>query len=106
VPEAALNVGYQIRERTRLFVGYTFLYFSDVARPGNQIDRTINPTQTNFANAVGFPPPAGQPAPLFNLHQSDFWAQGINFGVPFRYLSRPNCRRIAKSIALLVVGSW
>jgi hypothetical protein len=84
VPEGTFNVGYQIRERTRVFVGYTFLYINEVARPGNQIDRTINPTQTNFANAAGVTP-SGPAAPLFNLHQSDFWAQGINFGLEFRY---------------------
>src|SRR5208282_1869828 len=48
VPEGIFQVGYQVSSRLRLFVGYDFLYLSDVARPGNQIDHTINPTQLPF----------------------------------------------------------
>jgi hypothetical protein len=84
IPEGTINVGYQLRDRARVYVGYTFLYVSDLARPGNQIDPTINTTRTNFANAAGIPP-VGPARPAFNLNQSDFWAQGINFGIEFRF---------------------
>jgi hypothetical protein len=84
VPEVNLNVGYKVTDRTRVHVGYTFLYVSDVARPGNQIDRVINPTQTNFANTVGLvPTPPARPE--FNFNHSDFWAHGINFGIELRF---------------------
>ena len=57
-----------------------FLFLSNVARPGNQIDRTVNTTQL-----FGTPPVVGpaRPAPLFN--QSDFWAQGVNVGLEFHW---------------------
>jgi hypothetical protein len=71
VPEAGINLGYQLRENVAVNVGYTFLYVSDVVRPGSQIDRQVN-FQTN-----------DHPRVLF--HQSDFWAQGINVGLQFRY---------------------
>src|SRR5262249_7260302 len=45
VPELNLSVGWQPRDWLTLTVGYNFLYLSDVLRPGDQIDRTINPTQ-------------------------------------------------------------
>jgi hypothetical protein len=85
VPEIGINVGYQICRGVQAFVGYTFLYWSDVARPGDQINRTINSTLIpasrtfNMANAMG---PA---EPSFSFQRTDFWAQGVNFGLAFRF---------------------
>src|SRR4029077_16077599 len=42
VPEAQLNFGWQVRPWMRVNVGYTFLYWSNVLRPGAQIDRSVN----------------------------------------------------------------
>jgi hypothetical protein len=55
-------------------------YVSNVIRPANQIDPTANTTQL-----LGTPPLFGpaRPMPLFN--QTDFWAQGITFGLEFRW---------------------
>jgi hypothetical protein len=84
IPEAGLTVGYDVSRRLRVFAGYTFLYVSDVARAGNQIDRGLNATQI-----VGIAGPgavlAGPPRPTVDLRDSDLWAQGINFGVQFKY---------------------
>jgi hypothetical protein len=91
VPEVGVNVGYRIGEWLRLSVGYSFLYLSNVARPGDQIDRSINVTRTGVAdalNAAGLPilgPPTGPPRPAFAVQETSYWAQGINFGVEFRY---------------------
>ena len=46
LPEIAVNAGYKITPQARLFVSYAFLYVSNVVRPGEQINRNINPTQT------------------------------------------------------------
>jgi hypothetical protein len=48
VPEIGLNVGYDLTGWMTAFFGYTFLYTNNVARPGNQIDRSINPIQSPF----------------------------------------------------------
>jgi hypothetical protein len=78
-PEVGVNVGYQLTDHLRAFVGYDFLYLSSVVRPGNQVDFAVNSNQLA-------PPLAGGPArPAFAFHGSDFWAQGINFGLEFRY---------------------
>jgi hypothetical protein len=83
VPETSVNVGWQITPRLSANVGYSFLYWSDVLRPGNQIDRDINPalppTSQLFGNGKG------EARPGFTFRASDFWAQGINFGLAFRY---------------------
>ena len=81
VPEVGINVGYQITDWLRAYAGYNFLYWSSVARPGDQIDRVVNPTQI-----AGSPVPftgALRPAPL--LKSTDFWAQGLSLGLEFRY---------------------
>ncbi len=83
VPEVGVNVGYRIFECLRAYVGYTFIYWSDVARPGDQIDRRVNPAAlptSLFAGIAGGP---ARPAPIFN--DTGFWAQGVNFGLEFRY---------------------
>jgi hypothetical protein len=79
VPEMGLNVGYQLTEGLRFFVGYTFIYWSNVFRPGDQIDRVIDTTQLPPA------PPNGQARPMVPLKSRDFWAQGMNFGLEYRY---------------------
>jgi hypothetical protein len=83
VPEVNLNVGFRFTERLRAFVGYTFLYWSNVTRPGNQIDRGLNLTQVPTSQLFGTA--AGPARPVFPLATTDFWAQGLSFGLEVRY---------------------
>jgi len=84
VPEANVNVGFDLSAAIRIFAGYSFLYMSDVARPGNQIDRTLNFSQSQNL-ALGFGALTGPARPAFSAGESGFWAQGLNFGLQFRY---------------------
>jgi hypothetical protein len=83
VPEIGINVGYQISAHLRVFVGYTFLYCSDVVRPGDEINRTVNPTLVPSSRTFG--QPLGPAEPSFSLQRTDFWAQGANFGLEFHF---------------------
>jgi hypothetical protein len=90
VPEVGVNIGYKFTDHLRGFVGYNFLYWSNVARPGDQIDLRVNPSQ--LPHLMGSPPvptPGTLVGPAFPTLQSikdrDFWAQGVNFGLEFRY---------------------
>lgn len=85
VPEIGLNGGYEVTKWMTIFLGYTFLYTNNVVRPGNQIDRGINPTQN--ASFAGTPPTplVGPARPAFQSHGSSFWAQGLNVGVTVRF---------------------
>ena len=85
VPEVAINAGWRLTSSLALVAGYTFLYVNNVARPGNQIDRTINPT--GLASFTGDPPapPSGPARPAFRFNGSDFWAQGVNVGLVFDF---------------------
>lgn len=79
IPELGMNVGYDLTERLRLTCGYTFLYFSQVARPSDQIDLNVNTSQALGGELSGIP------APEFHFISTDYWAQGLNFGLDYRY---------------------
>jgi hypothetical protein len=85
VPEITLNVGYQVTDHFRAFVGYNFLYWSSVVRPGQQIDRVLDETLIPNFNIINPVPPAGQNRPAMPFEKSDFWAQGLNVGFELRY---------------------
>jgi hypothetical protein len=82
VPEVGVKVGYRVTDWCRAYVGYNFLYLSDVMRPGDQIDLRLNTAQIP---RFGQPPalPIGPPSVPFR--QTDFWAQGVNFGLQFTW---------------------
>lgn len=81
IPEMGVNLGYQLTPRLSGVVGYTMIYFPNVVRPGDMIDRTINPNLFP-AEAVPF---TGPLRPEFVWRTSDYWAQGLNFGVDYRW---------------------
>ena len=85
VPEIDLTASYHFSEHVRIFAGYDFLYWTNVIRPGQQIDRTLDETQIPNFDTPGTIAPAGQNRPAVLFHQSDFWAQGLNLGLEFRY---------------------
>lgn len=85
VPELHCHWGYQLFPRTRVFLGYNFLFWSNVIRPGSEIDRVIDVSRVpNFAPPGLFPPivPA-RPRPQF--YQTGIWAQGLDLGLEFRF---------------------
>jgi opacity protein-like surface antigen len=85
VPEVGLTLGYQITRRISVFAGYTFLYVSNVLRAPGQVNRTINPVGVP---AITGDPPGPRPGPAqpsFKFQSSDFWAQGLNFGLALRF---------------------
>jgi len=84
VPEVSLRVGWRPFDWLSASVGYSFLYISSVARPGDQIDHFINPTQSpSFFSNIG--PLVGSPRPAFLARDSAFWAHGLSFSAEFLY---------------------
>jgi hypothetical protein len=83
VPEAIFKVGMKLGDRGRVYFGYNFLYLSDAVRPGDQIDRTLNPTQIPLlGRGVPYTGP-DRPQPM--LTRSDFWTQGFMIGLETRF---------------------
>jgi hypothetical protein len=82
VPELEIRVGYRFGSHLSAFLGYNYLYWTDVARPGNQRLPVVNTTQVPTSVDFTGPSPGAAP-PVFK--SSDYWAQGINFGVEVRF---------------------
>lgn len=80
VPELGVRAGVQVTEHARVFVGYNFLYMSNVVRAGDQIDLRVNLNQLAPNNGLG-----GPALPAFTPKTTDFWAQGISLGLELRY---------------------
>jgi hypothetical protein len=78
IPEVGIDLGFHLTERIRASVGYNFLYWSDVVRAGEQIDRGVDTRQ--WAPPIG----AGD-RPAFQFNSSSYWAQGLTFGLEFRF---------------------
>lgn len=83
VPEGIFKVGFKVGDRGRFYVGYNFLYMSDVVRPGDQIDRTVNPAQVPLLG--GSPLFTGQDRPRVTFDRTDFWVQGLIIGFEGRF---------------------
>ncbi|MFL5339851.1 MAG: BBP7 family outer membrane beta-barrel protein [Gemmataceae bacterium] len=83
VNEVNVNVGYKVTPHIRVMAGYTFLYWSRVVRPGDQIDSVVNPffVPTNL-DVTAVPTPA---RPALTFHERSFWAQGLSVGAELRY---------------------
>src|SRR5262245_15449954 len=89
VPEVGLTLGYNITPRMRVHIGYTAMYWSNVLRPGEQIDPIIDQTKVPFPPGVVAPvfqplSPA-DPHPVLHFHRSDYWAHGLMVGVDFKW---------------------
>ena len=81
LPEFRANIGYQLTDHLRATFGYTFLYWSNVVRPGDHIDTDLNPNLL---------PPAADPfvgvqRPNFAFDTTDYWAQGLSYGLEYRW---------------------
>lgn len=81
-PELTLNLGYRVTPNLRVFAGYNFLVWTNVIRPGDQIDRVVDVTFVPNAPPAPFSGQA-RPHPLFA--ERDLVIQGIQFGVDLRW---------------------
>lgn len=82
VPELQLRVGYRLLPRLYAFGGYNVMYISSVARPGTQLDMTVNTTQ---APTIGSGVLVGPARPLVPDNSTDFTVHGLSFGFQFNY---------------------
>jgi hypothetical protein len=83
VPEATINVGLTIAPGIRTYVGYNYLFWSNVVRPGDQIDRVLD--ETLIPNPRIGVVPAGQNRPAVPFRQSSLGIHGIQFGLELRW---------------------
>ena len=77
VPELGVTVGYQVNPCWRLTFGYSFIYWSRVARAGDVINLDLNPNLLPPED----PEVTTHLRPDLRFCYADFWAQGMNFGI-------------------------
>jgi hypothetical protein len=85
VPELNVNLAYELNRRWRATVGYTLVFWTNVARPGDQIDRYVNP---DLAPDEALPAPVPSDVgyrPRFAWKSSTLWAQGVNVGLEYTW---------------------
>lgn len=80
MPEFRANLGYRITPRLKATVGYTFMYWSNVVRPGDQVDLNVDRNQVS-----GSPIASAGRFPEFRFNETDYWAQGVSFGGEYRW---------------------
>lgn len=83
LPEAELKVGCRFMDNYRVYLGYNFLYLSDAVRPGDQIDRVVDPATVPLTPRV-LPAIVGD-NPGSPFLRSDFWVHGLIVGFECRY---------------------
>ena len=79
IPELGATLAYDLTPRICATVGYSLFYWSKVARPGDQIDFNLNPSQFSGGTLTGVPSPESR------FTTTDFWAQGLSLGFDCRF---------------------
>ena len=79
LPEFGLGVGVDVTPHVRVRLGYSVLIWNHVVRPGNQIDRNINPGQVPGSPNFGLT--SGVTSPIFRFNDEMFWSQTFNVGI-------------------------
>jgi hypothetical protein len=87
LPELGATVGYDLARNLRLTFGYSLLYLSTVARAGDQVSLDVNSNFLSVPPAKGTfgVPTNGLVLPRYTVQTTDYWAQGMNFGVDYRF---------------------
>jgi hypothetical protein len=81
VPEVGLSLGYWLTNTIHIGAGYSFLYWSNVVRAGDQIDRVVNPLQVPALQGAA----SSATRPAFTFNGTDFWAHGLTCSLEFRF---------------------
>jgi hypothetical protein len=82
VPAVQVQLAFRLLANVRATVGYDFIFWDRVVRPGEQIDRSINLTQSPIFGTGTLVGPA---RPEQRFDRSDFFAHGASFGLECRY---------------------
>jgi hypothetical protein len=82
-PELGAALKYQLTQRLELKVGYSFMYLSNVVRPGEQIDFDVDPNW--FPQSVPYTGPARRNSPTFAFNDTGYYIHGLTLGGEYRW---------------------
>ncbi len=83
IPEWSITGGVYVTNWMRVSAGYSFLLWNRVVRPGDGIDRSVNPAFVPTANSFGVTNTPNRPT--FSWNDSSFWVQAVQAGIEFIY---------------------
>lgn len=78
VPETTVTMSYCVKHWLEASVGYSVIYWSELAHAGDQIDRNVNLSQLG-------PNPNPPLVPVFDFKSTDNWVQGLSFSLTARF---------------------
>ena len=78
IPEFGAEVSCYLTHHLRAHVGYHLIYWPNAVRSGELIDLNVDLDQIPPAQGSGT-------RPAFHWSDSDYWAQGLNFGLEARF---------------------
>lgn len=79
MPEVAAHFVLKLTRNCRLFASYSAMYWSNVIRPGDQLDSRVDTRQ--IPTAFSFVPGFTGTSPARHFVETDFFAHGISVGV-------------------------
>jgi hypothetical protein len=79
-PEFDLRVGYRLTPSALVWVGYTFILWTGVARAPDQIDQMVNPSLLPLTGAT-----TTGLQNTYSFQGNDFWIQGVAAGLFYRF---------------------
>lgn len=85
MPEAEIKLTCRLTRRLEASLGYSFLYWSDVALAGQQVDMSRGQPTANGSQLEGgvlFGP--ANPG-FVGIRDTDFWIQALSFGITFKH---------------------
>jgi len=83
-PEFGVTFSVQVAENVFAHVGYSFIYWNSVIRPGSVIDRTVNLNLPPSSPVFGLFP-GNQARPQLSFETSELFASGLNVGLEVAY---------------------
>ena len=79
IPELGLTLGYDLTRQLRATFGYSLIYWSKVCASGRSNRHRVKPLPVQRRHTGRAPHPA------FAFRTTDFWAEGLNFGLEWRF---------------------
>lgn len=78
IPELGVNLVFHRTQNIRFSFGYNIIWMTNVVTSGDQIDFQVNASQLTG-------PLVGPARPQFQFQDTDYWFQGLNFGVQWDF---------------------
>ncbi|MBX3689571.1 BBP7 family outer membrane beta-barrel protein [Dokdonella sp.] len=85
MPQAELEFGYRFNAFLSAQIGYSAMYATRMLRPGPQVNRRIDTSQSTSYTEVPMPQPVAGAQPAFAFEDSNYFVHGIHAGITLTF---------------------